>query len=229
MPPVAHPLWPLFDLRVRTANLELRLPTDDDVVALYRVASEGIHPPEEMPFGYAWTDLESPEFERGFARFYWGKRASWEPNDWVLPFAVSIEGEIVGVQDLNAQNFPTLKMVATGSWLGQRFQGRGIGKLMRQAVLAFAFDHLGAQVATSGAFFDNPPSSRVSEALGYERDGVSRLAPRGIARDLQRYRMTLEGWRSKPRPRVDVEGLDGCIDMFGLTRDGTKVDGGQAD
>ena len=217
MRPVAHPLWPLFDLRLRTANLELRPPTDDDVVALYRIARAGIHPPDEMPFGYAWTDLESPAFERGFARFYWGKRASWEPNDWVLPFAVLVDGEMAGVQDVNARDFPTLKTVGTGSWLGQRFQGHGIGKLMRQAVLAFAFDHLGAEVATSGAFFDNPQSSRVSEALGYEKDGIGRLAPRGVARDLQRYRMTVESWRSRPRGKVDVEGLEACIDMFGLT------------
>src|SRR5205085_1357591 len=71
MPPVAHPLWPLFDLRLRTGNLELRLPTDDDLVALVAVARGGIHPPEEMPFGVAWTDAPSPEFERNFARFYW--------------------------------------------------------------------------------------------------------------------------------------------------------------
>jgi hypothetical protein len=37
----AHP-WPLFDLRVRTPNLELRLPTDDDLLELARVARAGI-------------------------------------------------------------------------------------------------------------------------------------------------------------------------------------------
>jgi hypothetical protein len=33
----AHP-WPLFDLRLRTPCLELRLPTDDDLLELMRVA-----------------------------------------------------------------------------------------------------------------------------------------------------------------------------------------------
>jgi RimJ/RimL family protein N-acetyltransferase len=87
---------------------------------------------------------------------------------------------------------------------------------MRQAVLAFAFDHLGAEVAESGAFLDNPASSRVSEAIGYEPNGIDRLAPRGVPRDLRRYRLTLEGWRSKPRPAVEVEGLEGCLDLFGV-------------
>ena len=34
---MGHPFWPLFDLRVRTPTLELRLPTDDDLVAIARL------------------------------------------------------------------------------------------------------------------------------------------------------------------------------------------------
>jgi len=216
MPRVAHPLWPLFDLRLRTGNLELRVPTDDDIAALLAVAREGIHPPEEMPFGVAWTDVPSPEFERNTARFYWSHRASWQPNTWTLPFAVLVDGRMAGVQDLNAREFAVLRTVHTGSWLGKGFQGRGTGRLMRQAVLALAFDHLGAEVAESGAFLDNPASSRVSEAIGYEPNGIDRLAPRGVPRELRRYRLTLEGWRSKPRPAVEVEGLEGCLELFGV-------------
>jgi RimJ/RimL family protein N-acetyltransferase len=216
MPRVAHPLWPLFDLKLRTGNVELRIPTDDDIAALVAVVAEGIHPPDEMPFAHPWTDVPSPELERNTARFFWSKRASFEPNDWMLPFGVFVDGRAAGVQHLGAQDFAVLRTVGTGSWLGKQFQGRGVGKLMRQAVLALAFDHLGAEVATSGAFFDNPASIRVSEALGYERNGVGRLAPRGAAREHQLFRLTLEGWRAKPRPKVDVEGLDGCLDLFGL-------------
>ena len=47
--------WPLFGLRLRTEHLVLRMPTDDDVVELLQVAKAGIHPPDEMPFGMAWT------------------------------------------------------------------------------------------------------------------------------------------------------------------------------
>jgi RimJ/RimL family protein N-acetyltransferase len=218
MPPVAHPLWPLFDLRLRTGNIELRLPTDDDLVALVALAREGIHPPEEMPFGVAWTDVPSPEFERNFARFYWSHRSNWQPNAWTLPLGVFVDGRPAGVQDLNARDFPVLRTVGTGSWLGFGFQGRGIGRLMRQAVLALAFDHLGAEVATSGAFLDNPASSHVSAAIGYERNGLDRVAPRGVAREMQRYRLTLEGWRSRPRPKVEVEGLEGCLELFAIPR-----------
>jgi hypothetical protein len=43
-------LAPLFALRIRTPRLELRFPTEAELVELYGVAAAGIHPPEEMPF-----------------------------------------------------------------------------------------------------------------------------------------------------------------------------------
>jgi hypothetical protein len=87
---------------------------------------------------------------------------------------------------------------------------------MRQAVLGLAFDHLGAEVATSGSFVDNPSSAGVSRALGYEENGRDRLAPRGVAKELVRYRMTRELWRARPRPPIEVSGLDACLELFGV-------------
>jgi RimJ/RimL family protein N-acetyltransferase len=89
---------------------------------------------------------------------------------------------------------------------------------MRQAVLSLAFDHLRAEVAETEAFLDNPASNRVSLAVGYEPNGFGRLAPRGVARDTQRFRLTVEGWRARPRPTVTVEGLEACLGLFGLER-----------
>ena len=63
---MVHPLWPLFDLRLRTERLELRLPNDDEIAQLCEVARAGIHDPEEMPFAFPWTDKPSPRFEREF-------------------------------------------------------------------------------------------------------------------------------------------------------------------
>ena len=93
-----------------------------------------------------------------------------------------------------------------------------VGFLVDAAILGFAFDGLGAQVATTGAFLDNGPSTGVSRALGYEEDGFDSLAPQGIARVIQRFRMTAEGWRSRPRPALAIEGLDGILDLFGAAQ-----------
>ena len=213
--PEEHP-WPIFDVRVWTERLELRLPTELELLELLDLAMSGIHGPDEMPFGFAWTDQPSPLFERSFMQFHWSTRANWSPGKWSLDFGVWAEGRLVGTQGIGAENFAVLRTVSTGSWLAREFQGQGIGKEMRSAVLGFAFDHLEAIWATSGSFRDNPASAAVSRALGYDEDGMDVLAPRGEAKELIRWRMHIEQWRARERPRVEVGGLDRCWDLFGL-------------
>src|SRR6185436_7452016 len=74
VPPVTHPLWPLFDLRIRSEHLVLRLPTDDELVDLAELARSGIHGEDEMPFGVPWSTRPSPKFEIGFVQHHWGMR-----------------------------------------------------------------------------------------------------------------------------------------------------------
>ena len=213
---MVHP-WPLFDLRLRTPQLELRLPTDDELVQLCRLARRGIHPPSEMPFSVPWTDAPSPRFEREFLQFHWRLRGEWQPDDWQLELGVWRDGRLVGCQGIGARRFGVLRTVGTGSWLGQEFQRQGTGTQMRAAVLSFAFDHLGAECATSSAFATSYASRSVSQALGYVEDGRSREAPRGVALEHVRYRLTAEQWRSSPRPAVDVEGLEEALPLFGAS------------
>jgi RimJ/RimL family protein N-acetyltransferase len=211
---VTHPYWPLFDLRLRTDRLELRVPTDDDFPVLLDAVDAGIHDPATMPFSFPWTDAEPRERRRNAAQHWWRQRAEWSPEKWNLPFAVDVDGEVVGMQDVMATDFPALRTVETGSWLTQRVQGRGIGREMRAAVLHFAFDVLGAEVAKSGAFRDNAASLAVSRALGYEDDGVDRAAPRGDVRELVRLRLTRDKWQCAYD--VTVECAAECLPMFGL-------------
>ena len=213
---MTHPLFPLLDLRLSTGDLELRIPREDELPAFAEIAERGIHPPDEMPFGIAWTDLPTRERDRSSYRWWMSARASFAPEAWTLTLGVWEKGRPRGFQDLRAEQFAVLRTVATGSWLGREFQRRGIGRQMRQAVLALAFDHLGAEVAETEAFLDNPASNRVSLAIGYEPNGFGRLAPRGVARETQRFRLTRDGWRSRPRPSVEVVGLDSSLPLFGL-------------
>jgi RimJ/RimL family protein N-acetyltransferase len=216
MPAVTHPLWPLFDLRLSAGNHVLRLPREEELPAFSAVAAAGIHPPDEMPFAIPWTDVPSPQRERDSYQYWMSVRSSWSVESWVLTLGVWVDGQPAGFQDLRGPEFPTYRTVGTGSWLGLAFQGRGVGRLMRQAALGLAFDHLGARLAETEAFTDNPASNRVSLAIGYEPNGLGQLAPRGVPRETQRFRLTLEGWRSRPRPEVVVEGLEGCLDLFGV-------------
>jgi RimJ/RimL family protein N-acetyltransferase len=213
--PMAHPLWPLYDLRLRTDRLELRLPNEAEIGDLCRVARAGIHPPGEMPFGVAWSTKPSPRFEREYIQWHWKQRADWTTEAWSLELAVFIAGRPIGSQSLAARSFATFRTVNTGSWLGRHDQGRGLGKEMRGAVLALAFDGLGAEAATTEAFLDNPASAGVSLALGYEPNGAGSIAPEVIARATECFRMSRADWLGRPRTEVQIDGLEGCRDMFG--------------
>jgi RimJ/RimL family protein N-acetyltransferase len=214
--PPLEDAWPLYRLRIRSEQLVLRLPTDDDLPGMLALAKAGIHPPDEMPFGLAWTDVKGAAFDRGFLQHHWGWRGRWRPEEWWLNLMVEWHEKPIGAQTISGEDFAVHRTVDSGSWLGLAYQGRGFGKEMRAAVLSFAFDGLGARVATSSAFLDNSASNAVSRSLGYAEDGRGSLAPRGVARETQRFRMTEEMWRSRPRPPVEIEGLDDCREMFGI-------------
>jgi RimJ/RimL family protein N-acetyltransferase len=209
-------LWPLYDLRVRTGELELRYPTEAELPAFADIIEKGLHPAGEMPFAIAFTEV--PTARRNVESYQWwmGSRGRWSVDDWTLTLGVWEAGRPVGFQDIRAERFPVFRTVHTGSWLGRPFQGRGIGKLMRQAALGLAFDHLGARIAETSAFLDNHASNKVSLGVGYEPNGFGALAPRGIPRPTQKFRMTLEGWRARPRPEITVEGLESSLALFGL-------------
>jgi RimJ/RimL family protein N-acetyltransferase len=211
--------WPLRHLVLRTPRLELR---PDDDAGLFELAEEaclGIHPPETMPFSTAWTDV-SPE-ERGLAtlRWHWESRAGVRPERWNLHFLVRFDGRVVGLQAVGAVDYAVTREVETGSWLGRRHQQRGIGTEMRAAVLLFAFDHLGATRARSGAFLDNAASLRVSEKLGYHRDGTDIYARRGTRAENARLVVTPADFR-RPDWTLHVDGLAACHPMLEANRHG---------
>lgn len=211
-----HRDWPLFGLRVATPRLTLTYPTDDDLDALNAVAGRGIHDPSVMPFLIPWTD-DPPEIRpRNSLQYWWGLRARWQPTKWQLTMVVREGATVVGVQDLMATDFAVTRQVTTGSWLGQPYQGRGIGKEMRAAILHLAFAGLGAVRANSGAFEDNAASLAVSKALGYVENGDDIDAPR--RQPQRRIRLLLERdvWERTRRSDIQIHGLEPCRSMFGL-------------
>jgi RimJ/RimL family protein N-acetyltransferase len=210
--------WPLFDLRIETPRLLLRLPQDDDFPGLLDAIDAGIHDPETMPFTIPWTDVE-PEARRISAvQHWWGNRANWRVDDWVLNFAVFREGRAIGIQAVMGKQFDEMREVDTGSWLTRAEQGKGYGKEMRCAVLQLAFEHLDAEIARSGAFIDNDASAGVSRAIGYRDNGRSRQLRRGAPGELQNFELTKDEWleRRDSLPRATVIGFDDVRQMFGL-------------
>jgi RimJ/RimL family protein N-acetyltransferase len=210
--------WPLFDLRLETERLVLRALTDDDLPGLLDAIDAGIHDPERMPFSIPFTDLEPAERRLSSSQYVWGARANWSTDGWELPFGVFRDERPIGIQGITAKRFPVMREVETGSWLTRTEQGQGYGKEMRSAVLQFSFESLGADVARSAAFLDNPASAAVSRALGYRENGHSRDAPRGIPKERVNFELTRDEWlqRRDSLPRATVVGFSAARGMFGL-------------
>lgn len=210
--------WPLFGLRITTPRLEIRLPTDDELYQLLDVVDAGIHDPSETPFSIPWTEVPLPQRHYNTLQWWWSKRATWQPENWWFTGAVFIEGEPAGVQDLSAQQFATLGVVNTGSWLGQRWQGQGLGKEMRAAVLHLAFEGLGALEARTGAYADNERSLGVTRSLGYHENGHEVATRRGLRTEVLRFYQDRATWSERRRADISITGLGACREMFGLAR-----------
>jgi RimJ/RimL family protein N-acetyltransferase len=205
---MAHPYWPLYDLEVRTPRLTLRYIDEELSVELARLAATGVHDPAFMPFTIAWTDLPSPQLERGAMQFHWRTRAETAPASWRIGFATIVDGTVVGSTDLSATGFPALRQFETGSWLGREYQGQGIGKEMRLASLTLGFDGLGAMFATTAAWTDNAQSLGVTRSLGYAETGPVRGLRRGEAGEQMHFRMSAEHFAAIRRTDIEITGID---------------------
>ncbi len=201
--------WPLFDLRLSIGDVLLRPVTDADLPAIAAIF------PSDDEQDPSWEHFAGLSDQRNRHRLLvqriWYHRGSWSPSSWCLDFAVEFRGELVGLQALEGDDFVKLRTVDSGSWLAVHGRGRGTAVAMRTAILALAFDHLGARAAISSARIDNAPSLAVSRRLGYVDNGVSLTdSPAGVV-ELQHLRLTREDWASA---QVTVAGLDACLPWF---------------
>jgi RimJ/RimL family protein N-acetyltransferase len=211
---MAHPYWPLFDLRVRTPRVELRYPDDDLIVSSIGLITAGIHDPATMPFATPWTDVPSPLIERNTLQHHWTNRATHTPDDWHLSLAVLVDGEVVGFQGTLAKDFGRLRQAETGSWLGRAHQGQGIGKEMRAAVLHLLFAGLGAERAISGAWHDNAVSLAVSRSFGYLPNGEEVRLRRDQPDRLVHLVLPREVWEHHRRDDIEIDGLEACRELL---------------
>ncbi len=183
---------PLTRLRLRTPRLELRVPTKAEARRLFAVAEAGIHDPGDMPFEIPWTDdLDEADFV---------SHVTGSTPD-AIRFTAFLDGEPIGVQALDVHP----GYVTTGSWLGEAYQGRGLGTEMRAAVLTYAFGTREATLARSGAIQGNPQSLGVSRKLGYQVVGTHIVSPRGEPLEHTDVELRRDGFRS-PVP-VSVDGV----------------------
>jgi len=207
--------WPLFDLSITSDDLELHAVRDVEVQSLAEMFSDDV---EQDPRAERFDSLDAAADRRRLVgQGIWRHRGTWSPSSWCLDFAVVHQGQLVGLQTLEGDDFPLLRTVDTASWLTTTARGRGIGLAMRTGVLTLAFGHLGAQHAISSARLDNAASLGVSRRIGYADNGLSVIrSPSGPA-TLQHLRLTRDQWEVSGRGHAFVvEGVDRCRPWFGI-------------
>jgi RimJ/RimL family protein N-acetyltransferase len=176
---------PLLGLRITAGPVELRGITDDLLGPIADLALD-IHDRDYMPFFAGWSLTPAAQMPSIVARYHWGQRAAFTPAKWSAELAVFYDGELVGCQGVSTTDYLVLRTGETGSWLGRKFQGRGIGTAMRQVICAFLFDHVDARHITSAAFADNPASLAVSRKTGYTDNGTEPFNRMGKPATLRR-------------------------------------------
>ncbi len=211
--------YPLLDVRVTTPALELRGATDElldqlaDAVRAGKTHAEPAPYDDPMSFYEADPDLRVAQWLRAI----WRRRGSVEPELWRVYFVVMVDGRPVGEQTVTGVQFPTLGTVTTFSWLSTDLRGRGLGREMREAILHFAFDGLGAKEAGSDAFVDNLASNAVSQRLGYQPNGSDWATRRGEPALLNRWRLTRNAWAPRRRDDIQLHDMEACHTFLPLS------------
>ena len=209
--------WPLFGLAVRTPRLELRYPTDEDLLTLAELATDIEQRGGIQPFSVPWHRGPADEVRRRLLQYHWARRGDWSPEAWRLELVTVVDGAVVGTQGVHpVGRLAVSRTVATGSWLGRAHQGQGIGTEMREAVLHLAFAGFGVLRAETGAIEGNEPSLGVTRKLGYlpNGDGVG-IDGEERRREL-RFALERADWEARRRDDIEVVGLEPCLPLLGL-------------
>jgi RimJ/RimL family protein N-acetyltransferase len=210
--------YPPLNMRVRMPGLSLLGATDELLERLVPTVRKGVVAQAPWPFDDPMSLYkDGPEREWCWLRAIWTGRGKVSDSYWRLYFVVVVDDEPVGMQDLVGIDFCVHGTVTTFSWLSPEMRGRGLGKLMRQAVLHLAFEGLGAREAESEAFIDNHASNRISAAVGYQPNGSNRATRRGEAAALNRWLLTREQWLLGRRDDVELAGVAECLPVLGIS------------
>lgn len=203
----------LFNIKIATTRLELRIPKNEEIQKLGKVLSEGIQKEGEPHFmDESHYKKSAEEHAKGLQEFVHKSINEWNKDNWHIPFAVFYEGKAIGLVTMFSHDFPIARGFGCSYWIGLAYQGKGLGTEAFQTVLSFGFDGLNAREAYAGAYSDNTASLKLMEKLGFIFNGEYWVARQGQAVKDKRMRLPREQWK-KPE-NVTIEGFESCKDLF---------------
>jgi ribosomal-protein-alanine N-acetyltransferase len=194
--------WPV---RLRDGNLvlrPLRLRDGRRWIIARRTSAEWLAPWEVTPPGQRSTP---PASWSVYAVTLSRLRADAEAGN-TMPFAVVLEGSLVGQVTLGNLGREPREPAYVGYWVDRAHAGRGITPRALALVLEHAFATLDLPRVEANIQPDNDASRRVAEKLGFRLDTLrpGHLHVAGAWRDHLRYELTREnaaaGLLSRTRP-----------------------------
>lgn len=151
---------------LRTARLELSLPTENDVDAIYAACQDELI--------QRFTTVPSP-YERTHAEGFVAKVAAWWDAGTEATWAVRHEGALAGMMGLHRLSQGSGEL---GYWMTPAVRGQGLVSEAARCVIDWGFsrDGLGLRRIEWRAVVDNPASHRVAQRLGFRYEGRVRAA-----------------------------------------------------
>ncbi len=151
---------------LRTQRLELSIPTDGDVDAIFAACQDELI--------QRFTTVPSP-YERSHAEGFVRKAAGWWDAGTEATWAVRHDGRLIGMIGLHRLAAGSGEL---GYWMTADARGRGLVVEAARAVLDWGFspDGLGLVRIEWRAVAENPASHRVAQRLGFRYEGRQRSA-----------------------------------------------------
>lgn len=161
--------WPGKGTLITERNVSLAWIDDEILGQLAVLAGEGIFPRPYPSYAFPWAQGDAETVRKNVIEYQRGVRTTCGPEKWRLEQAVIVDKQPVGVVGIGAEDWQDRKVGVSGSWLGRRYQGRGIGSTAAVALLRVFFERLGGEEARRIVYPENTASLRVGEKLGYTR------------------------------------------------------------
>ncbi|MFS0712706.1 GNAT family N-acetyltransferase [Microbacterium sp. 2P01SA-2] len=149
---------------LRTARLELSIPTLEDVDAITAAAQD-----PEVP---RWTTLPSP-YTREHAEEFIAKAAAWWDEQSELTWGIRRDGEWIGMIGLH--RVAAGGAAEIGFWMSAAARGHGYLSEAARAVIDFGFgEPLALARIEWRAIAGNVASARTARRLGFRYEGMLR-------------------------------------------------------
>ncbi len=149
---------------LRTARLELSVPTLDDADAITAAAQD-----PEVP---RWTTLPTP-YHRSHAEDFIAKAAGWWEEQSELTWGIRVDGAWVGMVGLHRVGADGAAEI--GYWMAAAARGHGYVTEAARAVIDFGFaEPLSLARVQWRAVVGNLTSARTARRLGFRYEGLLR-------------------------------------------------------